>query len=391
MKRRINVKKVVILMILIFVIMLLIGSLIQKPKVDLIGEKMVIMKLGDKYKENGVIAKVHNKSISDQVEIKGKVDTSKVGEYTIDYCLKNKVYQTRKIQIIDDIQPKINLKGNKIVNLKYDDKYTEEGYTAEDNYDGDLTDKVTVEKEEINKNEYKLLYKVQDTFGNKVEEERVVIKNDKQENKNIIYLTFDDGPSLDITPQILDILKEENVKATFFILDYNDKKKEIIKREKEEGHSIGIHGKSHNYKEIYKSLESGINNFTYINQKLKNDIGVDTKIIRFPGGSSNTVSKFNPGIMTKLTMNLLEKGYKYYDWNVSSGDSGDVRTKDGVYRNVTKQLQKGKSNIILMHDFAGNTKTLNALRDIIKYGKENNYIFEKISEETPMVTQKILN
>ena len=148
---------------------------------------------------------------------------------------------------------------------------------------------------------------------------------------------------------------------------------------------------SHNYKEIYGSLENGLNNFINLNKKVKESTGIDTKLIRFPGGSSNTVSKFNPGIMSNLAVNLLEKGYKYYDWNVASGDSGDVKTKEAVYNNITKGVRKNRNNIVLMHDFSGNTKTLNALRDIIKYGKENGYTFERITEDTPMITQKIVN
>ena len=165
----------------------------------------------------------------------------------------------------------------------------------------------------------------------------------------------------------------------------------MIKREIAEGHTIALHGTSHKYKEIYKSLEDGVSNFTNLNQKIKETTGVDTKIMRFPGGSSNTVSRFNPGIMTKLAEVMLEKGYKYYDWNVSSGDSGDVKTSEAVYSNVTKGFKKGRINMVLMHDFAGNKKTLDALKDIIHFGKENGYTFERITEDTPMITQKIAN
>lgn len=246
---------------------------------------------------------------------------------------------------------------------------------------------------------YKINNEIDNKLDNKNEENKFKnqIENNtkenttEEENKSIIYLTFDDGPSLDITPKILDILKEENVKATFFIIDYNDNKKTLIERTIKEGHSIGLHGTSHDYKKIYSSLDAGIKNFTSLNEKVKNDFGVDTKIIRFPGGSSNTVSKFNPGIMTELSSKLLALDYIYFDWNVCSGDSGDVKTKEGVYKSVTKNLKHNRNNIVLMHDFAKNTKTLNALRDIIKYGKENGYIFKEITQETKPITQKIVN
>ena len=115
-------------------------------------------------------------------------------------------------------------------------------------------------------------------------------------------------------------------------------------------------------------------------------------ILRFPGGSSNTVSrKYCPGIMTKITEKVLSEGFKYYDWNVMSGDSGDVKTKEAVYANVTKGLKPGRDNIVLMHDFSGNNKTLEALPGIIDYGLANGYKFEVITTNTEMVRQKIQN
>ncbi len=392
--KKINKKKIIFIIVIVILIILVIKSIcyfMEKPQVKLIGDSNVSLTLGSEYKELGAKATIHKKQIDNEIQVKGEVDTSKVGKYSINYCIKNKSYATRNIEVKDNIAPNLELKGNKIINLKENTEYQEIGYIAKDNYDGDITNNVMTQKEDINEDKYKITYKVKDSSGNETKDERILIKSKPQENKSVIYLTFDDGPSLDITPQILDILKEEDVKATFFILDYNKKKEELVKREIREGHSIGLHGVSHNYKEIYGSLENGLNNFINLNQKVKESTGVDTKLIRFPGGSSNTVSKFNPGIMTNLAVNLLEKGYKYYDWNVGSGDSGDVKTKEAVYNNVTKGIRKNRNNIVLMHDFSGNTKTLNALRNIIRYGKANGYTFERITEDTPMITQKIAN
>lgn len=392
--KKINNKKIIFVVIIITLIIVAIKSIcyfMEKPQVKLIGDSNVSLTLGSEYKELGANATVHKKQINNKIQVKGEVDTSKVGKYSINYCINNKPYATRNIEVKDNIVPILELKGSKIINLKENTEYEETGYVAKDNYDGDITNNVITQKEDINEDEYKITYKVKDSSGNETKNERIVIKNKPKKNESAIYLTFDDGPSLDITPHILDILKEEDVKATFFILDYNNKKEELVKREVEEGHSIGLHGVSHNYKEIYGSLEKGLNNFINLNKKVKESTGIDTKLIRFPGGSSNTVSKFNPGIMTNIAMNLLEKGYKYYDWNVASGDSGDVKTKEAVYNNVTKEIRKNRNNIVLMHDFSGNTKTLNALRDIIKYGKANGYAFERITENTPMITQNIVN
>ena len=124
--------------------------------------------------------------------------------------------------------------------------------------------------------------------------------------------------------------------------------------------------------------------------RVKRITGQTSMIIRFPGGASNTVSrKYSPGIMSRLTQSVLEKGYKYYDWNISSGDAGGTTTSSGVYNNVINNLRKNRANIILMHDIKPYTR--DALRQIIKYGKESGYTFEKITMDTPMITQSVNN
>lgn len=400
MERKNSIRNAILYILLAIIVLVIVVAstlaiyyAIQEPIVQLNGNENVKVEVGNTYKESGAIALKNNKDISKDLEIQSNVDTNKIGEYEVQYLIKGKEYATRKVYVIDDVAPTITLKGNKIINLLVNSNYEEPGYEATDNYDGDITSNVQITKENIAEHKYKLIYTVKDSSGNSTSEERTIIENEEPENQNVIYLTFDDGPSTDITPQILDILKEENVKATFFVLDYKvgSKREELVKREIAEGHTIALHGTSHAYKEIYKSLEDGVNNFTNLNQKIKETTGVDTKIMRFPGGSSNTVSRFNPGIMTQLAEAMLERGYKYYDWNVSSGDSGDVKTSEAVYSNVTKGFKQGRINMVLMHDFAGNKKTLNALRDIIHFGKENGYTFEKITEDTPMITQKIAN
>ena len=135
-----------------------------------------------------------------------------------------------------------------------------------------------------------------------------------------------------------------------------------------------------------------MNNITKLQQKIKKTIGYSPTIIRFPGGSSNTVSRnYNKGIMTRLTKKVVANGFKYYDWNVSSGDAGGAQTSTQVYNNVVNNLSKSRSNVVLMHDFGGNTKTLNALSDIIDYGLKNGYTFKPITKDTPMVTHHINN
>lgn len=132
-------------------------------------------------------------------------------------------------------------------------------------------------------------------------------------------------------------------------------------------------------------------NIKKLQEKIKKSTGVTTNLTRFPGGSSNTISSFNPKIMTKLTKEIVKKGYRYYDWNVSSGDAGEAKNRDEVYQNVIKDLYRNGNNVVLMHDFSGNQKTVDALRAIIQYGKRNGYTFEAITENTPMVTHRINN
>ena len=128
-----------------------------------------------------------------------------------------------------------------------------------------------------------------------------------------------------------------------------------------------------------------------MNEKIKKLTGVDTRITRFPGGSSNTVSRFNPGIMTTLIKEVVNRGYVYFDWNISSGDAEGTKNAIGIYNNVVNGLQYNRANVVLMHDLNSKTYTKDALKNIITYGKENGYIFKKITDNTPMVTMKVNN
>lgn len=393
----------------------------EEPQLTLNGLSEVTLQANNPYVEEGANATYHKKDVSDKITIDGKVDTTVPGTYVITYKYiynKDKVKEINRIIYVEDKEvPKLELRGDKEITLYTDETYKEPGYEAEDNVDHDLTKQVKIDKKKINNTQYQLIYSVTDSSGNKTSSIRTInlkerkVNNADQNseseqtggnsessnnstigpNSGIIYLTFDDGPSLDITPKILDILKEENVKATFFILNYDKSKEYLVKREANEGHSIGIHGYSHDYQEIYQSVDTYMENVTKLQSKIKNTTGVTTYITRFPGGSSNTVSSFNPKIMTKLTKEVVNRGFKYYDWNVSSGDAGGAKNKDQVYNNVTKNLMRNQSNVVLMHDFSSNTKTLNALRAIIQYGKQNGYIFKAITKDTPMVTHHVNN
>lgn len=374
------------------------------PEIILEGGDTVNQSYAKKYQELGVTAiDNYDGDLTQNITTEEKQISDNEVEiiYTVSDSSGNTTVKTRKVNFIDDIPPVITLKGYSKMSIVKGNKYTEQGAKAVDEKDGDLTSSIQIEGtvDTSKKGNYTVTYRVKDTSGNEAVKTRSIVvtnapaqaKTGTDGAKGVIYLTFDDGPSSSITPQILDILKKKNVKATFFILNYSAANEQLVKREIAEGHTVAIHGYSHNYSEIYQSVDTYMQNITMLQDKIRNSTGYNATITRFPGGSSNTVSKFNPGIMTILTEEVLSRGYKYFDWNISSGDAGGAKTSEDVYNNVTKGLSKSRMNVVLMHDFSGNTKTLNALEAIIDYGIENGYTFARITENTPMVTHRVNN
>ena len=364
------------------------------PELDLIGN-LEINNCSKSYQEEGYAAfDNYDGDLTQKVEkeIKDGKIIYKVKDSSNNITTKERIFSN-----IDKEGPVIKLNGSS-VNLKINNKYVEQGYTVTDNCDDDLTSKVEITNNiNINKEgTYEVIYKVKDKSGNESKEVRKVtvytpkkcffsVSNGKP---GVIYLTFDDGPSTKNTARLLDILKEENVKATFFLIDKTNTDY-LIKRMYDEGHTIGLHTASHNYKYIYSSTTNFIKDIEKIQEKVARITGEKSSIIRFPGGSSNTVSSFNPGIMCTLSNMIIEKGYHYFDWNVSSGDAGSKRSKKNTYRNVTNNLSKNRANVVLMHDIYDST--VDAVKDIIKYGKDNGYTFEKITMDTEMYTHYVNN
>lgn len=312
-----------------------------------------------------------------------------------DSSLNEDILKVKLIRIDED-KPVINLKGDSIIYLYGNTKYQEPGYSAEDNCDGDITDKVVVSGEVLDDiGEYTINYTVVDSSNNKsVITRKVIRKNNSIPSNNgyihngEIYLTFDDGPSEDTTGYILDVLKEEGVKATFFVTcngpDY------LIKRMYDEGHTVALHTASHNYSYVYSSVDNYFNDLEKVRNRVKNITGYDSKIIRFPGGSSNTISRsYQYGIMSQLTNMVIEKGYRYYDWNVDADDAGHAYSSSQVYNNVVNHLSYNRANMVLMHDIKYQTK--DAIRDIIRYGKNNGYTFKKIENDTYMIRHGVNN
>ena len=178
-----------------------------------------------------------------------------------------------------------------------------------------------------------------------------------------VYLTFDDGPS-EVTDEILDILEQYNVKATFFVVGLtDDKSKERYSRIVNEGHTLGMHSYSHKYNEIYNSVEDFDKDFTKLSKLLYDTIGYKPNLYRFPGGSYNKVSKVK---IEDLIHYLNEKEMIYYDWNVLNGDATGIDyTKEQMIDNVLNGVAVKKTSIVLMHDDKNKSKTADMLPELL--------------------------
>ena len=201
----------------------------------------------------------------------------------------------------------------------------------------------------------------------------------------IAYLTFDDGPSVN-TPRVLDILKEYEIAASFFVIG-NDSSfgHSMYSRIIQEGHAIGNHTYSHDYSRIYTSQADFLKDFYKLEDLLDEAVGIRPQIMRFPGGSANHSSHLyaGPGFMQGMTDRILAEGYRYYDWNVSSADSAS-RTPpvEDIIRAVKDGVQGKNEVMILFHDAAAKTTTVEALPTIIQYLQDEGYAFRAINEDT---------
>lgn len=444
------------------------------PTIKLNGKDSVKVEVFENYQDEGATASLGGRNYN-KIKVSGKVDTTKLGTYQIDYEVKVgpfRVKTTRKVKVVDEENPIITLTDTKKQVLCPLEEYVEDGYQATDNYDGDITDKVEVTE---TTEKTKVIYEVKDSSGNTTKAVRDIIRKDEtsptitlsggnetyielgkkysdygyvakdncdgdltskvvvsgtvdtakegvyeityqvadsNQNKAVvkrkvhvvkaismqpaikgtIYLTFDDGPSASITPSILSILEKKGVKATFFVINHDNSLNYLIKKEKDSGHTVAIHSYTHNYSYVYQSEANYFSDLEKMQNKIETIIGEKVMILRFPGGSSNTVSRsYKKGIMTILTQQVKARGYHYFDWNVDSNDAGSAKNATDVYNNVVNNLSKSRSNVVLMHDFENNTKTLNALEKIIDYGLTHGYEFRAIDMSTAMVTHNVNN
>ena len=441
----------------------------------LTGPRDMTLEYGERYEEPGVYAVSAGKLFGESgrripVVTDGAPDPMALGVYEIKYTAGYILHDysiTRTVRVIDSEAPVITLLHSEGYRPDWFTGYEEEGFTALDNHDGDLTDKV--ERREENG---KLIYTVSDSSGNETSVERspeqgsapptltlygegditvpasmsfsdpgyaacdadgedvsdrvsvtgevipyisgsyrleyaltnrlgetvsaartvnvtpISAPDSVSPEGKVIYLTFDDGPG-PYTAKLLDLLDSYGVKATFFVTSQDKRYLSLIAREYEEGHSVGVHTCSHNYKDIYSSETAYFSDFNAMEDVIREQTGSYSKLLRFPGGSSNTVSSFNKGIMTRLSKAVTDLGYTYFDWNVSSGDAGETTKTDKVAQNIIDGCSVRNISVVLQHDVKD--YSVAAVEKVLVWGITNGYSFLPLEQTSPGVHHSLNN
>ena len=195
-----------------------------------------------------------------------------------------------------------------------------------------------------------------------------------------VYLTFDDGPS-ERTDEILRVLAQKDVKATFFVIGQDKEDNlERMRRIVAEGHTIGMHSFTHDYGQVYASVESFLADFYQNFCQIRDATGVTPTVFRCPGGSING---YDGGIYQEILSEMMRRGFVPYDWNVSSEDAASNRTLsvDELVNNVMNRADGNVRSIILFHDSASKTTSVQAIAPIIDQLRALNYTFEPLSPD----------
>ncbi len=206
------------------------------------------------------------------------------------------------------------------------------------------------------------------------------MKNIYHSEEKVAYLTFDDGPSQTVTPLILDLLKQENIKATFFVLGSRvQKNPSLVKRAYEEGHFIANHGYSHNYASIYSSPQAVLDEYNQTQNAIKEALGMDYDghLFRFPGGFPGGKYK---NIKAEAKELLAQNQICYIDWNALSQDAAGAKTKEALLQNVIDTVGSKNAVVILMHDAGDKILTYETLPDVIAYLRGQGYSFKNFYE-----------
>ena len=347
----------------------------------------------DGYREEGYVALDDvDGDLSDRVQVETQGD-SRV--YTVADAAGNCARIVRQIPYSIG-RPEIRLNGGEELTVDAALSFVDPGFVCTDAHGNDLSALVVREGEVIpwTVGEYTLRYRLANALGEEVELTRRVtvqpLRNPDggEPGDKRIYLTFDDGPG-PWTDSLLDVLARYNVKASFFVTclypDYAD----CIGRAYREGHSVGVHSATHRYRSIYASEEAFLADFSAVQDLIREQTGEESRLFRFPGGSSNTVSRFNRGIMSRLAVKMSALGYVYFDWNVSSGDAGETTSTEEVLQNIIDGCSAHEESIVLQHDVKD--FSVAAVERVIIWGLTNGYRFAALEETGPVIHHRIAN
>ena len=315
--------------------------------------------------------------------------------YTVTDAAGNRARVVRQIPYSIGL-PEIRLSGGEELEVDAAFTFTDPGFTCTDSRGNDLGAYVRREGEVIPyaSGEYVLRYSIENALGERVEATRRVtvrpLRNPEvvDPEGKVIYLSFDDGPG-PWTDRLLDVLARYNVKATFFVTGLDPDYADCIGRAYREGHSIGVHSASHSYRRIYASEEAFFEDFNAMQELIREQTGQESRIFRFPGGSSNTVSRFNRGIMTRLARAMTDLGYVYFDWNVDADDAGKASSTEEVLQNILAGCAEREVSVVLQHDVKD--FSVAAVERVIIWGLTNGYSFAPLDVTSPETHHKIAN
>jgi peptidoglycan-N-acetylglucosamine deacetylase len=331
-------------------------------------------------------------------DLTAEVQTETSGDsiiYSVSDSSGNRAEVTRQISYTSG-RPEIKLFGESSVTISARPHYADPGCAAYDEYGNDYGAYVKVSDtfRSDTPGSYVITYSITNSLGDTVSAERNVTVfgstgvETVTPDEKVIYLTFDDGPG-PYTDALLDVLAKYGAKATFFVTGNREQYRSSITRAYNEGHAIGVHTYSHNYSSIYSSEDSFFDDFTATEDMIYSLTGSYTQLCRFPGGSSNTVSSFNSGIMSRLVSRINSMGYHYFDWNVDSNDAGGASSSDKVASNIISGCSGKRCAVVLQHDIK--EFSVAAVESVLKWGTENGYSFRALDITSPGMHHNVAN
>lgn len=322
------------------------------------------------------------------IKMDNREDTKEPGTFSVVFTAKDQYgnessASCRLIRKQDKQAPSLD-NFTKQVQIMQGTAFNAETCKAVDDLDPSATVEVDTSKLDVNvPGKYKVNYTVRDRSGNEeTYVQDVTVKEDPDFGKQIVYLTFDDGPSQN-TGKILDILDRYGVKATFFVTGNQPQWNKYMKEAVDRGNTVGLHTFGHKYDQLYASEEAYFQDLEQISNLVEQETGVKSDVIRFPGGSSNSISaNYSPGIMDKLVNDVQEKGYQYFDWNADSTDaSGNNVPVEQIVTNATSAIGMDQVNI-LFHDTDAKSTTVEALPAVIEAYQNAGYVFRPLTKDS---------